>query len=656
MALPVQPQPPAAPIRFSDQQLQNWAVTKPLLERGRGLGNYNIRFPTFVIPDTDVRPPVDPTCLSRFTGALEQFGYWVQAKWDRGRNFILPDIAAPACLVVGVLLIVFGVLGAVSLVWGRKISFLEFFMKNTPLSMVFALSILKSGVHLIYTSTRLGQGEIRAQQKNEEYAVELAIQEAIGKNYDHSVDELMRLDSSLCESRRIQGRITEGDLFRFEVAQVMRGRPDLNRYGTSAIPKMTNKDNFYKTIAEKVLPGLGIFDMALGQVMLLAGITSIVFIGFPNTRILPGIELIAKDPALSLAFSLVLISNWINCTMNGWRMLTYGRRQKERAEKRDTEQLILYGIERRYAIELMNRIEDEGRKAQVRGILDKYFSDAELAKRVAKANEAKTNPKPENCVAQAFHWAGGKIVPKMAGGSIVFGLISVTLGLVTLATAFSKRPLFNLTFLTKNTPVSAIFAGTLFVSGIHEIHRGAALSQKKKKFVEKAKTAEARSKLIELLITETPKLNPPVDAPAARSPRIEPEIVSGVQANALSYVRRQEAKASCYEGWLKTLKPLALPNFVLGCFLFFCGVAGLALSLSGTKVPEQLRFIVTDPSYSSVFCLGIIFIAVDNFSTSWRMVSFFNRKKADKKSLEILQECYNRFAPEAIPPMQGQRV
>ena len=136
---------------------------------------------------------------------------------------------------------------------------------------------------------------------------------------------------------RIQNRVTEGDRYRHDILKVINpfgnAPPDLPELGE--LKEKEKNLSCHRGIKswEKTLPTLGVVDMALGQIMLLAGITAVICVCFPKTTVLPGIDIIAKDPALSASFSLVLLSNWINCTVTGRRMLAYKERQKARADK-----------------------------------------------------------------------------------------------------------------------------------------------------------------------------------------------------------------------------------------------------------------------------------------------------------------------------------
>ncbi len=414
----------------------------------------------------------------------------------------------------------------------------------------------------------------------------------------------------------------------------------------------------------KRMPALGMLDVAVGQLMLFCAIGSILLMTL-NTQQVPSIfQILANDPGLSLTFTFILLANWVNCTRTGWRMLTWPQREARRNCAAAEMELLDAGLERKSVEDFHEWIksklailEDHAPESisEVRKAIEEshqLYLDSlpDFEEKISEVRRMRIEGKKEseNCLLYGVHKLGKKIVPKMGTPSIVVGGIIALLGIACLVMSVTHHIPPEFSLLAKNTPLSVLFSCGLLVSGIYAAYRGVAIQDQVKKEGWKKSSRLYREQFLKELY---PELEPPRrTARRARVRTLSPAHEIDLETAPQRDEENRERIASCcstlsdnwFRIWRKSLGVIWLPDLVLGSFILFSSLAGIAICL-GAPASSSLQFISGDPSFSLFFCIGLVTVGIDALCASWRIASYQNRRKQKQEYLEMLSACYRRF-------------
>lgn len=583
----------------------------------------------------------------------------VRAAWDKVSLKVLPNLAKPS-QIIGILVTLIGICGCVTAVSGFKIPGLELILQNIPISIVFSLTLIRAGLHMINNGVLLSRQINRSRQEADQSYRLLQIENYVSGVEDNEkanrLKETYRLDQRLPKEYRLHKTLAPGDLYaktHTDLDPLRAKKPFGNKLPDIVKPEV---DSFTMTLEMppresqisipvgvegggekpalserwsnfwyKHLDKVGKIDMVVGQLMLFTALAGVLLMAAPGLAP-PGLGIIAKDPYLSVVFAVLLIGNWINCTRTGWRMLSYKKREEKRAAIEEDLKLIDAGLELRHQLEYSARFEDKA-NAELK---DKLIA---LRKRAEEALEAlKAAPTvPES----RFDRFGKAVTPHLATPSIILGILITFFGMACLGMSISGHVPDAFHFLSKNTPLSVLFSSGLLLVGIDGVYRGAALSDFNKKEKNKKESVEVRKKFLEKLYFPEIRALEPV----SQSVNVE-----ATQQKILTFTER--LAKGWYGLWFKSLKISWVPEGGLGLFLIACSLMGLIMAC-GAPAPSSLDFIVKDPSYSATFCISMLGIGFDALNTSWRMVNYKKRKTDDKIDLKLLTTSYNQLFIQA---------
>jgi hypothetical protein len=357
-------------------------------------------------------------------------------------------------------------------------------------------------------------------------------------------------------------------------------------------------------------------------------------------------------------------------------MLSYNKREEKRAAIEEDLQIIDAGIERESARAfhswIMAQLDEtkngendqeitqlQDRLTDIHGALEQQFTRIVPQARLARAQARwdRLDEKPTG-VDYCFERVGKFLVPKLATPAIILGALLTIFGAACLGMSITKQVPWIFEILTKNTPLSVLFASGLIITGLDSIHSGATMSEVKKKNKNKKAYLEARQELIYKLYPTL--LRPePIEAVAPRtlSGNQEANLASPPVANGEK--REEMAKElttffeqkGWYGFWVKNLNKMWMIHAGLASFLLTSSILGLLMAM-GVHIPN-IDFISKDPSFSTSFCIGLLAVAADGINTAWRMGKYKSRKKQDADGTDLIIRCKEGFdtlfPPQPLP-------
>lgn len=576
----------------------------------------------------------------------------VEREWNYYKFKFLPLLSTPS-LILGLLLTIIGIGGFITAVSKWNIPGLSFIAQYMPASIVFSLTLIRAGIHLIFSAVKLSLLVNRSRQDEQARLLEARVREKleIGNptlldydihNSNLSLPASVRIEHTLgvdaLHGKSFADREINGQSYKAAINALFAGRPIPPPALTSPPPCIKTLSSRWYSFWERRLPALGALDMVLGKFMLIAGIGALILM--VKNKVPPGLEVLAQDPSLSIAFALILLGNYVSCSYTGWRMLNFSYREGKRAEIVEYLMLINAKVNRQKALQFHNWLKERltagGHTAaieQLDALHTQYLSEP------IPTMPASPNEKPTG-VYGWFHDAGKSFIPYLSKPTILLGVLVTLLGIACLGMSISKKIPDFMHIMAKNTPLSAFFAAGLIVGGLAQIHKGATLSEKGQKKEWKGLREAVQEQLL---------MGTPIVLPKDLKPQEPLKDYAAIQKRVQEMI---EEKRSCWQKfWLNSLKGMWVPDTVLGGFLLFCSITGLAICF-GTKVSDPLKFITADPSFSIGFCVSFLGVAIDALNTGWRMYSHPDRTKEDLTSmltLKAAREAYQRLFPAAPP-------
>ncbi len=584
----------------------------------------------------------------------------IRAAWDHGSHAVVSKLATPS-LILGVIFTLIATAGCISVISGWKVPGISIFLDNMPMSVILFLTIMRTGLHSIAQGVKLS---LRCSRQYHNVTREDRMfnitrhvynledpQPPLSPAEKHRLDEVRRLNAVALPEHDLKchHRIPNvpygnnvGDLFpagekTTAFRKELLGIEDPQQPQPEASKVSPFWDQWYDWW-EKRLPALGALDIALGQIMLITGISVVVLASLPSGKIPAVLSIISKDPYLSVAFAATLIGNWINCTKSGIDMMNFKKRRMKR-ELMDRElQLIAFGLERarvRKAMEnmLADQCFSDAQKGQIRATFENHFGDGVVKEALDAMEKLKVAlEKTEDKTCGCFK----KLSSYFSNPSIVVGIFLILLGVACFTIGMLGSPPPYLQILFKNTPLTIFFSGTLIVSGLHAWHRGASMGRKEVKKDWKKREATYRDLF---LVNLFPQLATTAYFKTKTGNIERPQLPQ----KPLKTVNRWNAF------WIHSLKVTCIPDALLGLFFLFGGCAGLAMCF-GAPVPASLSWILREPSFSALFCFGLLGVAADCANSAWRQLSDKARENADRKMPDELGVAYHSFYPEENRP------
>lgn len=691
-------------------RLQGWAKTMEPTLRGQDVVEPYIQ-KVLDLPGSNrlVEPPRNNVELSRkiygnsmleFRHDAEQNGdgsfniWWKtggEVWFNWGKEGLLSKLATP-CLILGLILALMGAAAAVTTITGWHIPELDFILKNIPLSLTFSLMTIRAGLHTMYAGVQRSLRNNRKRQDTLEAYRHSQIEKMLHSDVDQNgvLKMVAAQNGWFSNDLRLHSRVDSGEVFGKKIGDRVTGRaqiadfvrrdvgndldlplPVLTQDGPpreDVSPELVNQigekwkgmwDTWYNKWYE-ALPTIGTIDMALGQVMLLCAIASFVLLVLPAGTVPPGLEVMAHDPYLSVAFAFLLIANWVNCSLTGSRMLSFHEREERRAEFEEKLVEIDLRLQREKLFEYYTwRMQQLDRVSQ-QILTNEFQLTLELLPKAKTDFRRKVEPK----AGAITRFLTDLKVTKLAPFSIIAGVAITLIGATLLVLTLSGNIPSQFSFLAKNTPVSILFTLGMVVAGLHATHRGASMSEKlfKKKLKDHSKSS------IDQLLDALPAIKEPKDAYAAWLERRAPPRVVAEEVQ-VAQVERKYAPAAPvaivqpvmqaelhqlekkgYAFWINTLEKLCYPDLVLGLGLLVCAVAGLVTAFGGRTIPF-FDFVAKDPSFSMFFCFNLLGVSLDALNTSWRMKKYLNRKADDKHFFHALDEGYRKLLSDRAAPL-----
>lgn len=641
------------PRILSKEQLQRWHQSPPSLPNDCVEGTFNV----------SLKPEVDVS-----TESLGIAGN-IRAKWDKVSLKVLPRLSKPS-QIIGLLITIIGICGCITAISGFEIPGLELILRNIPVSIVFSLTLIRAGLHMLNNGVLAGRLINRTRQEADQYyrllRIENNIEGVSPEEMEKRLAETHRRDQRLLEQYRLAHQLQAHQLYAKQNNDLAPIRPFLK----AGLPELSKPvgDTFEVTLEmpkeitlpkedQKVTPPplsfgdkwnnfwynhletIGKIDMVVGQMMLFTALAGILFLAMPGIAP-PGLSIIANDPYLSAIFVVLLIGNWINCTRTGWRMINFKKREEKRAAIEEDLKLIDAGLEVRYYLEAFGKGLEQSKETEL---------TKRLIELTARAKAAINRPE-DNEKGRLDHF-GKALVPHLATPSIIMGILIAFFGAACLGMCISGNVPDIFYFLTKNTPLSVLFSSGILLVGLDGIYRGASISDLGKKEKWKEKSVNVRQNFLRQLYS------PWIQEPASKTePHESKKVMESIEVpkppgnnNAKAQGKIHEFLNRLAKGWygiwFKSLKGLWIPDGILGLFLITCSIMGLCVAC-GAPAPRALDFIVKDPSYSGTFCVSMLGIGFDALNSSWRMLNYKNRKDDDKNDLRILRESYKKLFPD----------
>lgn len=523
-----------------------------------------------------------------------------------------PRLAFPA-IIGGFAVSLIGTFSLITAISGFHIPGLEFITEHMPVSIVLSLILMRAGIHLQSGGVDMSRKRARWRQEGRSDLMVAwlkgptpkTLEDAAGFKYSLTADTL-----PLLPKNGIYGKET-GDI---AIEEILKALPELSKPNNvsqlpSNAPEEFNPedfepkaiqpglwDRFFNTFYDKVYgmqKALGVFDLILGQVMFAAAICAVVFMCSPAGHIPPGLSILARDPYLSISFTFLLLSNWIDCTKRGLRMLTLDKRDKNRADIERDLQLIVLGKK------IKESSLDEGKKTQILEALKKHLE--EEPRKVTFYDK--------------IHDVGKKIMPKLGTPSILLGIIITLIGAAYLGMSVTNTVPIKLDFLTQNTPLSTLFSVGLISTGLFAIYRGVGLNDTTQKKKWKKLSKRCREHTLNKLFN--------LKRPDLKSVDIE--------------VEKPDYTCS-----IRSATYLGAPTLILGAFCCFCSMVGL-IAACGAHINPGLNFIIEDPSYSAFFCATLFAVSLDTLMNGYRMLTYHKRKEKDFNDLQAIVTEYEKI-------------
>lgn len=542
-------------------------------------------------------PPALPP-MPKIPGWSEMTSGGVKGVWNRVRLASFPRSATPF-IIAGIALTIIGTFGFVTALIGHPIPGLGFLTDYIPVSLALSLVMIRAGFHCINNGVAKARQVTRWRQEGNIYhsvhcltGDKNALAEAAMCNF--SLPTEIDLTQNL-SANGLHGKTTN-DIF-LDIPQ-LDAQPALKPCAPTALSISDRWYNFWLNSQST----LGILDFSLGQIMLVAGITSLIFLGLGPSNIPASFNILAQDPYLSISFSLLLIGYWVDCTKRGLRMLKLDKREAKRDE-----------LERDFRLMALADHLKKNNYAQF-GAFQELIKQHYLTK---DPLEKSVKSKPSTW-AEGLHELGKRYSPYLDVPSIVIGTAITLLGLLFFVMSATGKVPSSFDFLTQNIPLSMLYATTLMTTGFYALYRGVSGLDHPQKKGWKDASKERRKAILSHLFYNTntqlklDSVDKPVDYPLRT----------------------------------RSLKVLGVICGLMGAFLVFCSLVGFAKA-AGVDIDSAFSFIKDDPSFSAFFCLSLFAFGGDGISNAQRMFEYNSRKSDDYQQISTLKDLTKRYNLES---------
>lgn len=362
------------------------------------------------------------------------WGDWMTTKYNRARLSLIPRAATPL-IILGIALTILGTIGLITALSGSQITHLEFIAEHIPASVALSLLMMRAGIHSINNGVMQARKLSRWRQEG----MNAWMQAQITK--DPAVCAKLLIEAASCHwslppefglNKKLSKNFLYGKM-----------KDDLHLPG-DLLPSngcfSTVTQGWYDFWLDKQSM-LGKLDVAVGQVMLIAGIASLIFLCAGKGHLPPVLEKIADNSYLSLSFSFLLFAYWLDCSKRGMRMQGVKKREGKRADIERQLQLIVIGNTHR-----KHEISEE---------------------------QIPNNHRMEHHKKSALS--------SLAKPMLIVGALITLLGLLYLCQCLTNSLPTKLDFLTDNVPLSTLFATTLITMGFYAFYQGVSMLDKRHK-------------------------------------------------------------------------------------------------------------------------------------------------------------------------------
>lgn len=386
------------------------------------------------------------------------WGDWAEAKYNRLRLAVLPKTATPM-IIGGLASAILGALGLITALSGQQIPGLEFIASHIPASIVLSLMMMRAGLHTINNGLAQARKVARWRQEGMNALMLAVITEDVAQKTKAACYNM-----ALPPEYRFDKKLAAGFLYgKMENDVHLEG--NFHAYGNSFSDRLSA---FYDRVTKPIADpwynfwlgkqnAIGKLDVAVSQLMLVAAIASLVLLCMGSDHLPASLEVLAKDPHLSISFALLLFAYWLDCGKRGSRMQGFVNREGKRA-----------GIEKSLQLIAIGKNSDAQRKAAIR------------AKHIPEDPRIGMKPHEESALSSLA-------LPKLIVGTVI-----VLLGFFYFCQSLKDSHIANLSFLTDKVPLSIIFATTFITTGFFAFYQGATLRDKiHKKMVRRCTTQTA---------------------------------------------------------------------------------------------------------------------------------------------------------------------
>lgn len=375
------------------------------------------------------------------------WGPWFKQGYNRCRLSVMSYTATPM-IIIGLVMTILGTLGLITALTGASIPGIEFIAKHIPASVVLSLFMMRAGLHLLNNGPMQALKLARWRQEAVLFYMQAWMEQDLEKKAA-LLKEISALNYSLPEEYRLEEQLGVNALY---------GKTCPDHWISSKLKPEIAKSGMQKwyDFWLNKQGTIGKIDSILGNVMLVAGVASIVFLFIGSDNLPSELGALGNDPHLSIAFALLLISYWLDCTKRGQRMQGLQAREIRRADYERDYQLIAMGICRNQQVEhpsFQNRIQHE-KEPQIK-------------------------------------------LTKLAIPLITLGGLLTLAGLFYFGASISGSMPQALCFLTSNDSLSVLFATTLITAGFFFLYQGISLKDKKQKKMWKQASLQLRTALID---------------------------------------------------------------------------------------------------------------------------------------------------------------